>query len=38
MTERVEVDSDGDGSANFSIRLVGITDADQLTATDFLFS
>ncbi len=34
----VQVDSDGDGAANFSIILSGVTSADQLTATDILFS
>ncbi len=34
----VQIDSDGDGTANFSIALSGVTDADQLTGTDFLFA
>jgi len=36
-SQLVEVDFDGDGSANFEISVQGITNADQLTATDFLF-
>ncbi len=36
--EQVQIDSNGDGRANFEIRFVGITEVDQLTATDFAFS
>ncbi len=36
-SNRIQVDSDGDGSADFEIRLAGITQVDQLTATDFVF-
>ncbi len=38
VSQRVEVDSNGDGSANFELRLAGVTTADQLTSTDFLFA
>ena len=36
--EQVQVDSDGDGTADFEVGLTGYTAADQLTATDFVFS
>ncbi len=35
---RLEVDSDGDGAANFQIDLTGFSQVDQLTANDFLFA
>ncbi len=34
----LEVDRDGDGSADFDVALKGITAVNQLTATDFLFT
>ncbi len=33
----VEVDTDGDGAADLLLDLVGISQPDQLTATDFIF-
>ncbi len=36
--EQLQVDADGDGSANFEVGLSGYTAASQLTTTDFLFS
>ncbi len=38
LTKRLEVDSDGNGSADFEIERALITQADQLTASDFLFT
>ncbi len=37
-SERVQVDGDADGAADFEFKLYSISKADQLTATDFLFS
>lgn len=34
---RLQVDVDGDGNANFSARLEGVTAVSQLTSSDFLF-
>ncbi len=36
--KEVQVDREGDGVADFSISLTGITQAEMLTATDFLFA
>jgi len=37
-TSRLQVDSDGNGSADFEVLLTGISQAEQLTSTDFLFA
>ncbi len=36
--EVVEVDGSGNGINNFDIKILGVSSAEQLTSTDFLFS
>ena len=35
--DTVQIDSDGNGSADITIRLTGLTTASQLTAADFVW-
>jgi Ca2+-binding RTX toxin-like protein len=37
-TDRLLIDTDGDGMANFQLVLTGMTEATQVTASDFLWS
>jgi Ca2+-binding RTX toxin-like protein len=37
-TDRLLIDTDGDGTANFQLVLTGMTEATQVTASDFLWS